>query len=55
MSYDHTSDSWHVTLQLPKGKYIYKFVVEGVTWVHSWDHPTETDELGNTNNIITIE
>jgi starch synthase len=43
LSYDHAKASWYVTLLLPKGKFFYKFIIDGSTWVHSFDHPTERD------------
>lgn len=55
LTYDHAKGSWHVTLQLPKGRYIYKFVIDGTTWVHSFDHPTERDANGNINNIVQVD
>lgn len=55
LQYDHAKASWHITLQIPKGRFLYKFVLDGNTWVHSFDHPTETDDAGNINNYIVIE
>jgi glycogen synthase len=54
LQYDHAKGSWHVTLQLPKGRFSYKFVIDGNTWVHSFDHPSETDASGNINNFVEI-
>lgn len=54
LAYDHAKASWHVTLLIPKGKFYYKFIIDGTTWVHSFDHPTERDQGGNVNNIVEI-
>ncbi|XP_068636610.1 phosphoglucan phosphatase LSF1, chloroplastic-like [Aristolochia californica] len=42
-----------VELRLPQGKYYYKFIVGG-QWRHSTSLPAETDERGNTNNVIRV-
>jgi starch synthase len=55
MMYDHSNSQWYLTLQLPKGKHLYKFVVEGNVWVCSMDHPQEADSGGNFNNVIQID
>ena len=52
--FDHTGHMWHVTLQLSRGSYSYKFVVDGVHWVVSYDHPTDKDSSGNTNNVMVV-
>ncbi|CAG9314556.1 unnamed protein product [Blepharisma stoltei] len=52
--YDHGKNHWHITLQLPKGKFFYKFVVDGNLWVHSHDHPTAKDEKGTINNVLEV-
>lgn len=54
LQYDHAKASWHITLQLPRGKFYYKFIIDGSTWVHSFDHPSEKDAGGNINNIVEI-
>ena len=54
LAFDHAKASWHVTLQLPRGRFYYKLVLDGTTWVHSADHPTERDEGGNVNNLVEI-
>ena len=54
LQYDHAKGSWHVTLQLPRGRYIYKYIIDGNNWVHSFDHPTERDSGGNINNYIEL-
>lgn len=54
MTYDHGRGFWHITLQIPRGRYLYKFVVDGNTWVYSFDHPTTKDELGNVNNLLEV-
>mmetsp|Transcript_22796 Transcript_22796/g.22534 ORF Transcript_22796/g.22534 Transcript_22796/m.22534 type:complete len:1013 (+) Transcript_22796:2043-5081(+) len=54
MLYDHAKGFWHITLQVPKGSYFYKFVVDGNVWVHSYDHPTVKDDQGNINNLLEV-
>lgn len=55
MMYDHSNSQWYLTLQLPKGKHYYKFVIEGSLWVCSLDHPQEADSGSNYNNVITVD
>jgi len=54
MAYDHVKHQWQVTLQLPKGKHFYKFVVDNKNWMTSEEYPTEKDPAGNTNNFIEV-
>ncbi|KAI0564293.1 carbohydrate-binding module family 48 protein [Gracilaria domingensis] len=45
--------SYKVTLALPPGKHLYKFVVDG-QWFYDITQPTEADSEGNVNNIVTV-
>jgi len=54
MTFDHTKNMWHITLQLPKGRYHYKFVIDGTQWVYSHDHHSESDSSGNMNNVLEV-
>eukprot|EP00897_Mesotaenium_endlicherianum_P009222 jgi/Mesen1/8328/ME000046S07717 len=40
-------------LRLPQGKYRYKYIVDG-QWRHAGDLPDESDEWGNTNNVLFV-
>lgn len=45
---------WHCTLQLPKGNYPYKIVVDD-KWQNDPGNPqTEPDGNGNTNSVLTV-
>jgi len=45
---------WSANLDLPPGKHLYKFIIEG-SWVHDPTRPTETDPEGNVNNVVTVD
>jgi len=45
---------WSANLDLPPGKHLYKFIVEG-SWIHDPTRPTETDPEGNVNNVVTVD
>ncbi|KAH7130357.1 hypothetical protein B0J11DRAFT_250590 [Dendryphion nanum] len=42
------------TVELPKGKHAYKFVVDG-TWLTNDSHPGENDASGNYNNVLNAD
>lgn len=42
---------FHLVLDLPKGVYQYKFIVDG-NWVCSQDFPQTDDGSGNVNNVV---
>ncbi|KAJ4457861.1 hypothetical protein PAPYR_6539 [Paratrimastix pyriformis] len=44
----------YALLVLPKGRYAYKFIVNGFHWVIRDDLPTERDAEGNVNNVLVI-
>ncbi|GIQ87058.1 hypothetical protein KIPB_009023, partial [Kipferlia bialata] len=46
-------EHWTLSLPLPPGVYLYKYVVDG-EWRVSLDHPTSIDSEGNTNNCIEV-
>ncbi|KAK9476067.1 hypothetical protein V1514DRAFT_322493 [Lipomyces japonicus] len=46
--------SWSVSIPLPSEKILYKFVVDD-KWIIDDDGNKETDESGNTNNVLTLE
>jgi hypothetical protein len=54
MQFESSSGSWQVTLQLGKGQYDYKFVIDGHMWVIASDAPTAPDEHGNLNNMMVV-
>lgn len=46
--------SWTVTLQIPSGRYQYKYIVDG-TWVTDPDNPDKApDNYGGQNSVVTI-
>jgi glycosidase len=47
---------WSVDLVLDPGRYVYKFVVDGTTWVHDAQNPlTEDDGFGGVNSVFLCE
>jgi hypothetical protein len=45
-----SSDRWRITIQLPPGRHVYSFVVDGTTWVIDPVAPRiDTDDLGPAN------
>ncbi len=47
--------AWEITLDLPDGKYQYKFVVNGGTWITDPNNPKGApDGYGGSNSIITV-
>lgn len=45
-----SSDRWRITIQLPPGRHVYSFVVDGTTWVIDPKAPRiDTDDLGPAN------
>ena len=50
MAREGSSDRWHITIQLPPGRHVYSFVVDGTTWVIDPVAPRiDTDDLGPAN------
>ena len=54
MSYDHFTNQWFVMLHLPRGEYIYKYVVNTSDWRVNEEECQKKDSLGNINNYIKI-
>ena len=50
MLFDGMKNYWYANATVPKGKFYYKFVVDG-NWMCNPKDPVETDESGNTNNV----
>ena len=47
---------WRVTLELAPGSYLYKFVVDGASWMEDPENPDmEPDPYGGNNSVITVE
>ncbi len=46
--------TWRATLPLQFGKYLYKFVLNGVEWVNDATTLSETDAGGNVNSVLTL-
>jgi len=55
MHYDNTTGRWEVPLQLPKGAYQYKFVVDKGNWVTTPDKPMVADSMGVLNNVMEVK
>lgn len=50
---NNVDGKYQVNMQLKPGKYFYKFIVDD-EWCYDVTCPTETDESGNVNNVITV-
>jgi CubicO group peptidase (beta-lactamase class C family) len=50
-----TGGNWECRLQLPKGKYLYKIIVDGSWQTDPANPKTETDSNGNTNSLLVVE
>ena len=47
--------TWRITLQLPPGRYQYKFVIDGNKWEDDADNPHRmTNEFGTSNSILEV-
>lgn len=47
--------TWRITLQLPPGRYQYKFVIDGNKWEDDADNPNRTiNEFGTSNSILEV-
>ena len=51
--YDISNNSWKITLNIKKGKYYYKYIVDG-NWQINIKEKSEKDENGILNNYIII-
>jgi glycogen synthase len=54
LKYHSTKEHWYVILRLPKGRFLYKFIIDNKVWAHSFDHPFETNPSGFINNFIEV-
>lgn len=54
MSFDNYTNQWFITLHLARGKYFYKYVVNGTLWVVNDLENKEKDDLGNVNNALNL-
>jgi len=54
MNFDHYSGQWFVTLHLDKGKYHYKYIINGNNWVINDKEPTDKDPSGILNNVLVL-
>eukprot|EP00826_Nyctotherus_ovalis_P009880 TRINITY_DN12619_c0_g1_i2.p1 TRINITY_DN12619_c0_g1~~TRINITY_DN12619_c0_g1_i2.p1 ORF type:complete len:368 (-),score=113.95 TRINITY_DN12619_c0_g1_i2:174-1277(-) len=53
MSYDNLADTWFITMHLQKGRYAYKYVVDG-QWVCNESEKMVKGDKGETNNEIVV-
>lgn len=53
MAADAVSKTWRLTLRLPVGKHLYKFVVNGNTWVADPNAPVNPND-SNGNSVLLI-
>jgi len=53
LSYDPVKNVWNITLKVKKGKYFYKYIVDG-QWVVNKKEQTVKESNGIENNTVTI-
>jgi starch synthase len=53
LSYDTMKNQWVITLKVKKGKYTYKYVVDG-NWVINDKEPTMKESNGIVNNVLNL-
>jgi hypothetical protein len=53
LTYDPLKCKWSITLKIKKGKYYYKYIVDG-QWVLSKHEKSEKDSSGILNNVVSI-
>jgi hypothetical protein len=53
LAYDSVEDAYHITLNLKRGKYYFKFIIDG-TWQINPNEKSERGEDGITNNVISL-
>ena len=53
LAYDSVEDEYHITLNLKRGKYYFKFIIDG-TWQINPNEKSERGEDGITNNVINL-
>jgi type 1 glutamine amidotransferase len=49
------NDEWQIDAVLPKGKNLYKFIVDGEWITDPYNQQKETDYEGNTNSVFFVE
>lgn len=52
MDFDFHSGYWYTTFHLKKGKYFFKYIINGNNWIVNDKEPKEKDPSGNMNNVI---
>jgi hypothetical protein len=53
LTYDPVKNVWNITLKVKKGKYFYKYIVDG-QWVVNNKEQTVKESNGIENNTVTI-
>jgi len=54
MNFDNYTNQWFITLHVSRGKYLYKYVVDGTKWVFNEKEPNAKDIQGNVNNVLDL-
>ncbi len=54
MKFDPVTSQWFISLQLARGDYFYKYVIEDTNWVVNEEEKQCKDKLGNLNNFISL-
>jgi len=54
MEFSEADRAFVLPLILPRGKYIYKFLVNGKDWLCARTMPIERDKSGQENNVLVI-
>jgi len=54
MTYDQQNNQWFIILHLKKGKYSYKYIINGNQWVINDKENKEKDAAGNVNNVVEL-
>ena len=48
--------NWHITLQLARGTYQYKFFIDGIRWEEDPQNPNRVvNEFGTSNSILEVQ
>ena len=54
MQFDGYTNQWFITKHLTRGKYQYKYVVDGNRWIVNDKEAREKDNSGNINNVLNL-
>ena len=54
MTFDSYTNQWFLTLHLSKGKYLYKYIINGDDWVVNNEEFKEKDQGNNINNFLIL-